>query len=72
MKSSNYYRPFRQDDIPILLEKIFKQFDTDKNQRFSKAEFPRAVKTVIDLVGGEEPSTDDIQDIFNLLDVNGD
>jgi Ca2+-binding EF-hand superfamily protein len=27
---------------------------------------------VINLVGGEEPSTDDIQDIFNLLDVNGD
>lgn len=30
------------------------------------------MKTLINLVGGEEPSTDDIEDIFNLLDINGD
>jgi len=30
------------------------------------------VKTVINFVGGEEPAEDDIEDIFNLLDVNGD
>jgi hypothetical protein len=27
---------------------------------------------LIDLIGGEEATEDDIDDIFNLLDVNGD
>jgi Ca2+-binding EF-hand superfamily protein len=30
------------------------------------------VKTLINLIGGEEPSSDDVEDLFNLLDVNGD
>lgn len=67
-----FMRNFRKEDIPALLEKIFSEFDRDKNHRFDKSEFPRVVKTVINLVGGEEPSTDDIEDIFNLLDFNGD
>jgi Ca2+-binding EF-hand superfamily protein len=65
-------RSFNEEDIPHLLEKIFNEFDHDKNHRFTKGEFPRVVKTLINLVGGEEPSTDDVEDIFNLLDVNGD
>ena len=56
----------------MLLDKIFSEFDVDKNNRFTKAEFPKVVKTVISFVGGEEPAEDDIEDIFNLLDVNGD
>ena len=65
-------RKFREEDIPQLLEKIFNEFDQDKNHRFTKGEFPKVVKMLINLVGGEEPSVDDIEDIFNLLDVNGD
>lgn len=65
-------RKFREEDIQQLLEKIFNEFDQDKNHRFTKNEFPKVVKTLINLVGGEEPSADDIEDIFNLLDVNGD
>ena len=65
-------RSFRKEDIPVLLEKIFREFDQDKNHRFDKTEFPRVVKMVINLVGGDKPSPDDIEDLFNLLDVNGD
>jgi Ca2+-binding EF-hand superfamily protein len=30
------------------------------------------MKSLTDLVGGEEPHVDDVEDLFNLLDVNGD
>jgi Ca2+-binding EF-hand superfamily protein len=53
-------RHFTEKDISVLLDKIFSTFDVDKNNRFTKAEFPRVVKTVIDLVGGEAPSEDDV------------
>lgn len=65
-------RTFTSNDIPTLLEKIFSEFDQDKNNRFTKTEFPKVVKTLINLVGGEEPAEDDVEDIFNLLDINGD
>jgi Ca2+-binding EF-hand superfamily protein len=51
---------------------LFDQFDKDKNHRFTKNEFPRVLKALINMVGGEEPASDDIEDLFNLLDVNGD
>lgn len=56
----------------MLLEKIFSEFDTDKNERFSKAEFPRVIDALVQMVGGEGVASDDVEDIFNLLDVNGD
>lgn len=65
-------RKFQEEDIPALLEKIFNEFDSDKNHRFTKSEFPKVLKSLINLVGGEEPSSDDVEDLFNLLDVNGD
>jgi Ca2+-binding EF-hand superfamily protein len=30
------------------------------------------VQSIINLVGGETPTEDDVEDLFNLLDVNGD
>ena len=30
------------------------------------------MKSLTDLVGGEYPHNDDVEDLFNLLDVNGD
>jgi hypothetical protein len=30
------------------------------------------IRALIDLVGGEMPHMEDVEDIFNLLDVNGD
>jgi Ca2+-binding EF-hand superfamily protein len=30
------------------------------------------LNSLIALIGGDCPSTDDVEDIFNLLDVNGD
>lgn len=53
-------RRFRDEDFPPLLEKIFNEFDSDKNHRFTKGEFPRVVKTLINLIGGEEPAVDDV------------
>lgn len=65
-------RKFTNEDIPVLLNKIFSEFDTDKNERFSKAEFPRVIDALVQMVGGEGVNEDDVEDIFNLLDVNGD
>lgn len=30
-------RSFTENDIPAMIEKIFNQFDADKNQRFTKS-----------------------------------
>jgi len=65
-------RKFTMSDIPSFTEKIFAEFDKDKNNRFTKDEFTTVIKALIDLVGGEIPHIDDVEDIFNLLDVNGD
>jgi hypothetical protein len=55
-----------------LEEKIFNEFDQDRNNRFSKAEFPAVIRMVTQLVGAEVPMEDDVEDLFNLLDFNGD
>lgn len=55
-----------------MLDKVFKEFDQDNNHRFTKMEFPKVVESIIDMVGGETPTSDDVEDLFNLLDVNGD
>lgn len=65
-------RHFTEEDIPSMLEKVFSEFDQDKNQRFTKMEFPKVVNSLINLVGGDTPTVDDVEDLFNLLDVNGD
>lgn len=49
-------RKFTTEDIPILLDKLFNEFDADKNHRFNKVEFPKVIKSLINLIGGEEPS----------------
>ena len=65
-------RLLKDEDIPQLLQKLFDKYDEDNNQVFTKGEFPNVVKTLVKFVEGETPSTDDIEDLFNLLDVNGD
>ncbi len=65
-------RLLKNEDIPHLLEKIFHKYDDDHNQRFTKSQFPIVVKSLIKLVGGQEPTEDDVEDLFNLLDINGD
>lgn len=69
---SNSARTFHDRDIPKMLEKIFSEFDQDKNHRFTRSEFPKVVSSIINMVGGETPTFDDVEDLFNLLDVNGD
>ena len=69
---NNKSRSFSVEDIPNMLDKIFKEFDQDNNHRFTKLEFPKVVESIISLVGGETPTADDVEDLFNLLDVNGD
>lgn len=53
-------RKFTSADIPAMLDKIFNKFDSDKNHRFTKTEFPLVLKSLIDLIGGEVPSEDDV------------
>ena len=58
--------------VNILLEKMFRELDVDNNQRFSKQEFPKVIRTLTGFIGGELPVEDDVFDLFNPLDVNGD
>lgn len=58
--------------VNILLEKMFRELDIDNNQRFSKQEFPKVIRILTGFIGGELPVEDDVFDLFNLLDVNGD
>ena len=69
---AQFQRNFREEDIPAITEKLFQTFDDDKNQRFTKSQFPKVMKSLTDLIGGEQPHIDDVEDLFNLLDVNGD
>ena len=46
-------RPFAEADIPEMLNKIFSEFDKDGNHRFTKIEFPKVLKALINLIGGE-------------------
>lgn len=59
-------------DTQKLIEKIFREYDDNNNGRFSRTEFPKVIKLITDLIGAEYPTEDDVEDIFNLLDVNGD
>jgi len=65
-------RNFRSQDLAIMTAKIFSSFDKDHNGRFTRSEFPKVLRSLVEIVGGDEPTFDDIDDIFNLLDVNGD
>ena len=65
-------RKFDESDIPKFLDKIFSECDTDGNRVFNKAEFRKVVDSLINIVGGECPNIEDVSDLFNLLDINGD
>ena len=51
---------------------MFSEFDQGNDQRFSKRQFPKVIRVLTDLTGGQIPFEDDVVDLFNLLDVNGD
>ena len=72
MSSKKGGRSFNEDDVPELIEKIFSKFDDDKNHHFSRMEFPKVVKVLVGMVGAMEPTADDVDDLFNLIDINGD
>jgi Ca2+-binding EF-hand superfamily protein len=71
-ESAKAGRKFTEADIPYIMDQIFRKFDADNNQHLTKFEFPLVIKTLVDLMGGSEPAQDDVSDLFNLLDVNGD
>lgn len=35
-------------------------------------EFPKVIKVITNFIGADDATEDDVEDIFNLLDVNGD
>ena len=53
-------------------EKIFHELDKDQNNRFNRKEFPVVMRQITKMIGADVPLEDDVNDIFNLLDVNGD
>lgn len=54
------------------MDKIYQQFDSDNNRHFKKGEFRKVISTLAAFMGAEEPHEDDVSDLFNLLDINGD
>ena len=70
--SSKQPRKFSLEDIPAVLDKIFSQYDTDGNKLFSIGEFTKVIKSIMNLLGGECPNQEDVYDLFNLIDINGD
>jgi len=65
-------RSITAQDIDKLIEKAFSKFDQDKSYRISRSEFPQVLKVLVDMIGAMEPTVDDSDDLFNLIDVNGD
>ena len=65
-------RALREEDVPEFISQIFSKFDSDKNNHFTRLEFPKVIKVLTDMVGVMEPKADDVDDLFNLIDVNGD
>jgi Ca2+-binding EF-hand superfamily protein len=63
---------FNEQRANKMIEKIFREFDDNSNGRFSRMEFPKVVKVITSLIGVDDATEDDVEDIFNLLDVNGD
>lgn len=55
-----------------IIEKVFREFDDNANGHFSKMEFPKVLKVLTSMMGVDDATEDDVEDIFNLLDVNGD
>jgi Ca2+-binding EF-hand superfamily protein len=61
-----------EENTSKIIEKVFREFDDNANGRFSRMEFPKVVKVITNLIGVDDATEDDVEDIFNLLDVNGD
>ena len=52
IKSGAFTENLDEEGINNLLEKMFRELDTDGNQRFSKQEFPKVIHTLIGFTGG--------------------
>ena len=70
--SSHSSRKFTKKDIPAIIDKIFSQYDTDGDKMFSRGEFSKVIKSIMKLVQGDCPNEEDVMDLFNLIDINGD
>jgi Ca2+-binding EF-hand superfamily protein len=62
----------REENTAHIIEKVFREFDNNANGSFSRMEFPKVVKVLTGMMGVDDATQDDVEDIFNLLDVNGD
>ena len=55
-----------------IVDKMFKKYDTDSNERLSKFEFVSLVNDLSRSFGGEICPRDDLDTLFELIDTNGD
>lgn len=62
----------QEEHTASIIDKVFREFDDNANGRFSRMEFPKVVKVLTAMMGVDDATEDDVEDIFNLLDVNGD
>ena len=53
-------RKMKEEDVPVILEKIFHKVDGDKNNRFNRSEFTQAIRILIDFIGAEIPTQVDV------------
>ena len=54
------------------VDEIFEEYDIDKSRYLSKMEFAPAINGILGKFGVDACCNEDIIDIFNLLDANGD
>ena len=55
-----------------IVEKMFKKYDSDNNQRLSRFEFTDMFNSLAKYFGNQPGTKDDLETIFDLIDVNGD
>ncbi len=58
--------------ISDIIDKIFSDLDEGHKSRFCVAGFRKVIKVITKFMGVDDALEDDVEDIFNLLDVNGD
>ena len=55
-----------------LVEKMYERHDEDNDGRLSKFEFTRTVNGITQAIRGEKCIRDDIETLFDLINLNGD
>ena len=62
----------KQITVDEYLVRLFNRFDVNNDGRLSKFEFKELLNVLTRLTGATYPKREDVEDIFNCLDTDGD